>query len=183
MTNAANHYATPPTTVRCLPIRPSVCPVCPRRVCCPVAARLLAFPVTVYGAGSGVMKRYDARPVCPSVRPSVPFARYTSVRRVCCCGLAGQEMSIDACTSCVRFSVSVAVSRTPAYAARPHCSATRFTEYHTTILRLSYDNAIVTIDLRRTSNLQITLRRMQCFSSLGSTCKIVRLFVNHFRYY
>jgi len=29
----------------------------------------------------------------------------------------------------------------------------RFTKYLTTILRLSYDNAIVTIDLRRTSNL------------------------------
>ena len=30
----------------------------------------------------------------------------------------------------------------------------RFTKYLTTILRLSYDNAKVTIDLRRTSNLQ-----------------------------
>jgi len=30
----------------------------------------------------------------------------------------------------------------------------RFTKYLTTILRLSYDNAKVTINLRRTSNLQ-----------------------------
>jgi len=30
----------------------------------------------------------------------------------------------------------------------------RFTKYLTTILRLSYDNATVTINLRRTSNLQ-----------------------------
>jgi len=30
----------------------------------------------------------------------------------------------------------------------------QFTKYLTTILRLSYDNAKVTIDLRRTSNLQ-----------------------------
>ena len=35
----------------------------------------------------------------------------------------------------------------------------RFTKYLTTILRLSYDNAKVTIDLRRTSNLPNILRR------------------------
>ena len=34
----------------------------------------------------------------------------------------------------------------------------RFTKYLTTILRLSYDNAKVTIDLRRTSNLQNMLQ-------------------------
>jgi len=39
---------------------------------------------------------------------------------------------------------------------------TRFTKYLTTIL--SYDNAKVTIDLRRTSNLQNILRRAQGFS-------------------
>jgi len=33
-------------------------------------------------------------------------------------------------------------------------SGARFTKYLTTILRLSYDNAKVTIDLRRSSNLQ-----------------------------
>ena len=32
-------------------------------------------------------------------------------------------------------------------------SGARFTKYLTTILRLSYDNAIVTIDLRQTTNL------------------------------
>ena len=37
-------------------------------------------------------------------------------------------------------------------------AGTRFTKYLTTILRLSYDNAKVTIDLRRTSNLQNVLR-------------------------
>jgi len=40
----------------------------------------------------------------------------------------------------------------------------RFTKYLTTILRLSYDNAKVTINLRRTSNLQNILRRAQGFS-------------------
>jgi len=40
----------------------------------------------------------------------------------------------------------------------------RFTKYLTTILPLSYDNAKVTIDLRRTSNLQYILRRAQGFS-------------------
>jgi len=40
----------------------------------------------------------------------------------------------------------------------------RFTKYLTTALRLSYDNAKVTIDLRRTSNLQNILRRAQGFS-------------------
>ena len=44
------------------------------------------------------------------------------------------------------------------------CPGARFTKYLTTILRLSYDNAIVTIDLRRTSNLQNILRRTQGFS-------------------
>jgi len=53
----------------------------------------------------------------------------------------------------------------------------RFTKYLTTILRLSYDNAKVTIDLRRTSNLQNVLRRHQGFSEARSihlqSCKIV----------
>jgi len=40
----------------------------------------------------------------------------------------------------------------------------RFTRYLTTILRLSYDNAEVTIDLRRTSNLQNVLQLMESFS-------------------
>ena len=43
-------------------------------------------------------------------------------------------------------------------------SGARFTKYLTTILRLSYDNANVTIDLRRTSNLQNILQRAQGFS-------------------
>jgi len=40
----------------------------------------------------------------------------------------------------------------------------RFTEYLTTILRLSYDNSKVTIDLRQTSNLQNISQRTQGFS-------------------
>jgi len=40
------------------------------------------------------------------------------------------------------------------------------TKYFTTILRLSYDNAIVTIDLRRMSNLLNILQRTQGFSSV-----------------
>jgi len=45
-----------------------------------------------------------------------------------------------------------------------YTSGARFTKYLTTILRilrLSYDNAKVTIDLRRTSNLQNIVRRAQ----------------------
>jgi len=40
----------------------------------------------------------------------------------------------------------------------------RFTKYLTTILRLSYDNAKVTIDLRQTSHSQNILRKTQDFS-------------------
>jgi len=61
-------------------------------------------------------------------------------------------------------------------------SGARFTKYLTTILRLSYDNAKVTIDLPRTSNLRNILRKTQGFSYVQFTCKIVRsskiVFVN-----
>jgi len=50
----------------------------------------------------------------------------------------------------------------------------RFTKYLTAILRLSYDNAKVTIDLRRTSNLQNVLRRTRRFSEARFTCNVVR---------
>jgi len=53
-------------------------------------------------------------------------------------------------------------------------SGARFTKYLTTILQLSYDNAKVTIDLRRTSNLQNVLRRTRGFSEARFTCKVVR---------
>ena len=36
---------------------------------------------------------------CPSVCLSIPFARCSSVRRVCCCGPGGWEISIDCCTA------------------------------------------------------------------------------------
>ena len=39
-----------------------------------------------------------------------------------------------------------------------------FTKYLMTVLRLSYDNAKVTVDLRRMSNLQNILQRMEDFS-------------------
>ena len=42
-----------------------------------------------------------------------------------------------------------------------HTPGARFTKYLTAILRLSYDNAEVTIDLRRTYNLSNILRRTQ----------------------
>ena len=57
-----------------------------------------------------------------------------------------------------------------------------FTKYPTTILRLSHDNAIDTIDLQRMSNLQNILQRTQSFSFVWFTRKIVRsseiVFVN-----
>ena len=50
-------------------------------------------------------------------------------------------------------------------ATRQDCRrGARFTKYITTILRLSYDNAKVTIDLRRTSNLQNIIQKAQRFS-------------------
>jgi len=61
-------------------------------------------------------------------------------------------------------------------------SGARFTKYLTTILRLSYDNAKVTIDLRQASNLQNILQRTRGFSWVRFTRKIERsseiLFVN-----
>jgi len=52
----------------------------------------------------------------------------------------------------------------PDFCSRPQSCAARFTKYLTTFLRLSYDNAKVTIDLRRTSNLQNIIRRAHGFS-------------------
>ena len=50
----------------------------------------------------------------------------------------------------------------------------RFTKYLTIVLWLSYDNAKVTIDLRRTYNLQNISRRTHGFAFVQITCKIVR---------
>jgi len=50
----------------------------------------------------------------------------------------------------------------------------RFTKYLTTIFRLSYGNAKVTIDLRRTSNLQNILRRAQGFFQVRFNLQVVR---------
>jgi len=58
----------------------------------------------------------------------------------------------------------------------------RFTKYLTTILRLSYDNTKVTIDLRQTSPSQNILRRTQGFSLVQFTCKIVWDTVSKFAY-
>jgi len=49
----------------------------------------------------------------------------------------------------------------------------RFAKYLATVLQLSYDNAKVTIDLRRTSDLPNISQRTQGFSCERSTCKIV----------
>jgi len=57
---------------------------------------------------------------------------------------------------------------------RHYKPAARFTKYLTTILRLSYDNAKVTIDLRQTSHSQNILRRTQGFSQVHFTCKRVK---------
>ena len=52
------------------------------------------------------MQRLGVRlSVCPSVRLSVPFARCSRVRRVCCCGPDGLEISIDCCTVGARCRV------------------------------------------------------------------------------
>ena len=51
----------------------------------------------------------------------------------------------------------------------------RFTKYLSTNLRLSYDNAKVMIDLRWTSNLLSISRRMEGFSQVRLTCRIIVL--------
>jgi len=50
--------------------------------------------------------------------------------------------------------------------------AAQLTKYPTTHLRLSYDNAKVTIDLRLTANLQNILRREQGFLRYDSLAKL-----------
>jgi len=61
-------------------------------------------------------------------------------------------------------------SETELLVSKPHDAeifgrpGARFTKYLTTVLRLSYDDAKVTIDLRRTSSLQDILQWMECFS-------------------
>ena len=51
-------------------------------------------------------------------------------------------------------------------------SGARFTKYLTTILRLSYDNAKVTIDLRQASNLQNILQRTRGFFGYDLLAKL-----------
>jgi len=51
-------------------------------------------------------------------------------------------------------------------------SRAQFTRYLTIILRLSYDNAEVTIDLRRTSNLQQKLTKSKAFHRYESLAKL-----------
>jgi len=63
--------------------------------------------------------------------------------------------------------VKTHAAHTPAVSLSFYCSMkpeAQFAKYLTTILRLSYDSAKVTIDLRRTSNLQNILQRAQGFS-------------------
>jgi len=63
-----------------------------------------ADSTSVCGLRNGVYETNDTvsvrLSVCASARLSVPFARRSSVHRVCCCGPGGQEISIDCC-SCV----------------------------------------------------------------------------------
>ena len=62
---------------------------------------ILSFPLLSAGLRSRVYETVRCPSVCASVRLSVPFAHCSSVRRVCCCGPGGQEISIDCCR--VRF--------------------------------------------------------------------------------
>ena len=56
--------------------------------------------------------------------------------------------------NCLSASVHELISNLAVSESVKHRSRARFTKYLTTVLRLSYDNAKATIDLRRTSNLQ-----------------------------
>ena len=92
------------------------------------------------------------------------FSVHVGAARVVC--RAGSMQLSGVCLS-VRLSVRPIRSLHAAAAGlllwvrRP---GARFTKYLTTILRLSYDNAKVTIDLRWTSKVQNILRRRQGFS-------------------
>ena len=57
----------------------------------------LSFPLLSAGLRSRVYETVRCPSVCASVRLSVPFAHCSSVRRVCCCGPGGEEISIDCC--------------------------------------------------------------------------------------
>jgi len=138
----------------------------------------------------------------PSVRSrvSVTFGRQSvclsvclagcSLLRVCCCGPGGLATSIDCCTAGAAVSSNGAAARCSAANANSHVDTdveswaqtsqipgARFTKYLTTILRLSYDNAKVAIDLRRTTNLPNRLTNVERLF-LGmihlQNCKIVR---------
>jgi len=65
---------------------------------------------------------------------------------------------ITSMSLCVRIVVLRNVTQQVRTALIDKRNGARFTKYLKTILRLSYDNAKVTIDLRRTSNLQDILR-------------------------
>jgi len=58
---------------------------------------------------------------------------------------------------------AVPIIRVGSIASENWSTGARFTKYLTTILRLSYDNVKVTIDLRRATNLPNILRRTQGF--------------------
>ena len=70
-------------------------------------------------------------------------------------------------------SESENVKSFPSHTGLQSSAGARLTKYLTTILRLSYDNATVTINLRRMSNLQNISRWMESFSLVRFTCKIV----------
>jgi len=56
----------------------------------------LLFATACIVCRAGSMSRYRVR---PSVCLSVPLARCSNVRRVCCCAPGGQEISIDCYTA------------------------------------------------------------------------------------
>ena len=54
----------------------------------------------------------------------------------------------------------------------PNYSGARFTKYLTTILRSSYDNAKVTIDLRQACNYKTTYKERTAFLKYDSLAKL-----------
>ena len=68
--------------------------------------------------------------------------------------LYGNGSSQPDCPCVLLYAYASRVSRMPIFVSISFSGpGARFTKYLTTILRLSYDNAIVTIDSRRTTNL------------------------------
>ena len=118
---------------------------------------------------------------CPSCRPtnSVKALKEASdnlvINGIISCKSADVPWSVCVLVTTVNFTKMTELIKLPflvwPYMDPGNQTRNRFTK----ILRLSYDNAEVTIDLPQSSNLQNILRRAQGFYWVHFACEIVKL--------